>query len=373
MSLKQWNKEDAQDWMGFFLELEGNLNAFRMWDPSSCRPLGHGLGYPVIAEDTPAGSGEVETSGWPPNVINVLKAGDWAEFGGHFAKVVSSVNSGPDGTATIRFWPRPYADLTEDTPILLRPAKGIFRFVSDAPSWEVSAGGNPEPYSITLTGRQVVTYTPIIDPEPIIDFDARSGVVDTAGDLDTWTDTIAGLVATPDTATVQVGTNSTTGTQHVEMNSGRLLFTCPTVIQPFSIVAVVEFTESEFPTNNQVVTDKPAGAVLFMSSGLTDGLGDMYASCGSAISAEAEPIGDYPLGVVLSSNGAATAIYEDRQLVASGDGGTNALTGTVYLGNSSGAGSVSTMKFLRYQIYDQALTNDEVVRLTYKLKSDIGY
>lgn len=156
MDLKRMNRREAQQAIAFFLQLEGPLGTFRMHDPAACKPLGKGTGLPVVAEDSPAGSRTLATAGWLPNVAAQLIAGDWVQIGDQLSRVRQTVGSAADGAATLDLWPKLMLPVTAGTPIVLRPAKGIFRFTSELPSWDIAAADTNRTHSFRLTGVQEV-------------------------------------------------------------------------------------------------------------------------------------------------------------------------------------------------------------------------
>lgn len=159
MDIKRMTRREAQQAIAFFLQIEGPLGTFRMHDPAACKPLGSGTGLPIAAADTPAGSRTLATSGWLPNVTDQLRAGDWVQIGDQLSRVRQTVASSLTGTATLDLWPKLMRPVITGTPIILRPAKGIFRFTSDLPSWDIAAADINRTHSFRLTGVQEVLTT----------------------------------------------------------------------------------------------------------------------------------------------------------------------------------------------------------------------
>ena len=156
MDIKRMSRRDAREAVGFFLNLEGPLGTFRMHDPSACQPLGKASGLPVLSADAPAGSRTVATAGWLPDVSPQLCAGDWVQIGDQLCRVRSDVSSASDGTAILDLWPKLMVPMASGTTIATRPARGIFRFTSDLPSWDISADNRSRPYTFRLTGMQEI-------------------------------------------------------------------------------------------------------------------------------------------------------------------------------------------------------------------------
>jgi hypothetical protein len=156
MEFRKMNRAEAQGAIAFFMRLEGQLNRFRMADPAALKPLGKGTGNPVASAATPAGSRTLSTSGWLPNVPGQLRAGDWVQIGDQLSRVREDADSDADGNATLDLWPKLMLAVPEDTPIILRPAKGIFRFTSEAPSFDLTAADTNKPFSFRMSGVQEV-------------------------------------------------------------------------------------------------------------------------------------------------------------------------------------------------------------------------
>ena len=156
MQFQRMGRAAAQEAMGFFMRLEGNLHTFRMYDPAGRKPLGVATGAPILAENVLAGARTVATQGWQPNVPGILKAGDWVQIGDNFARLRADADSSPTGTATLDLWPKLMTAAALATPVIVRDAKGIFRFTSDFPSWAVEARSVLRPFQISMTGVQEI-------------------------------------------------------------------------------------------------------------------------------------------------------------------------------------------------------------------------
>lgn len=156
MAIRRMNRRDAAVAAAFFMRLEGRLNTFRMGDPSACLPLGRATGHPKLTASHAAGAATLTTYGWSPNVPGILRAGDWIQLGDQLTRLTADATSAADGTASISIWPRLYLTFPADTPLIVRDAKGIFRFTSDLPSYEVRAADYPASYQFQLTGTQEI-------------------------------------------------------------------------------------------------------------------------------------------------------------------------------------------------------------------------
>lgn len=154
MGIRGMNRRDAQVAQGFFLRLEGQLNLFRMHDPAAALPLGRALGKPVLAANATPGARTLSISGWAANVAGILKAGDWVQIGDQLAKVRVDATSNAAGACSIDIWPKVMKTVAAGQPLIVRQARGLFRFVSDLPSWELDAGRLIRPYEFRITGVQ---------------------------------------------------------------------------------------------------------------------------------------------------------------------------------------------------------------------------
>lgn len=155
MTIRKLTRQEAQIAQGFFLMLEGPLGLFRMHDPAQCLPLGRASGVPKLSAAAASGARTISTDGWTANTPGVLKAGDWIQIGDQLTKVRADVNSSATGTATISIWPKVMVALADNTDVITRYPKGLFRFTSEAPAWEVVAGMKRN-YELKLTGVQEV-------------------------------------------------------------------------------------------------------------------------------------------------------------------------------------------------------------------------
>lgn len=156
MRLAKMTRRQAQIAIGFFLRLEGNLNTFRMHDPAACKPLGRATGTPVLSAPAAAGDRQISTTGWTPSTPGILKAGDWIQIGHQLARLTTDANSSATGTATLSIFPRIMLPLDASTPLITHRPQGIFRYLSDLPSYELDASNQTTPYTTALTGSQEI-------------------------------------------------------------------------------------------------------------------------------------------------------------------------------------------------------------------------
>lgn len=156
MAIRRLSRQEMQIAQGFFLMLEGPLNLFRMADPAALAPLGVCSGYPVLNATAAAGSRTLSVSGFTPNTAGQLLAGDWIQIGDQLSKVRTTTGSNALGIATLDIWPKVMREVPSGTPVLTRPARGLFRFTTQLPEWEADSSERRRPYTVQLAGLQEV-------------------------------------------------------------------------------------------------------------------------------------------------------------------------------------------------------------------------
>lgn len=156
MELRRLTREEMQIAQGFFLSLEASLGLFRMADPAACKPLGTATGIPVLAATAAAGSRTLSVSGFTPSVSAILRAGDWIQIGDQLAKVIADTPSNATGTASVPIWPKVMVQRAAGTPLVVRDAKGLFRFTTQLPEWTADSTERRRPYTTVLAGVQEV-------------------------------------------------------------------------------------------------------------------------------------------------------------------------------------------------------------------------
>lgn len=156
MRIRRMTRAESQQAVAFFLNLEGNLNTFRMGDPAAPLPLGPSIGTPVLTADFPAGARTLTVSGWKPNVPGILKAGDWIQIGDHLTRLRADSDSNAAGQSTLDIWPKLHIAAAAASPVITRHPKGIFRFTSEMPAFDITAELTSRRYTFSLTGSQEI-------------------------------------------------------------------------------------------------------------------------------------------------------------------------------------------------------------------------
>ena len=99
--------------LAFLMAQEGAFGTFQITPPELAVPQGVATGSPVVSATTASGN-TIPTSGWTPNVQNILKAGDVVRFAGHSKVYMVTVDASSDatGTATLQVQPGLIAPVT---------------------------------------------------------------------------------------------------------------------------------------------------------------------------------------------------------------------------------------------------------------------
>ena len=162
--LERWNVDfefhnlrriDSPVLEGFFLQLEGNANVFRTGDPSKMCNFGRAKGSASLDGVHSAGSKFLNLTGLKEDVLNAFRAGDWVQIGNQMTKVKKDAHTDSAGGCAIEIFPKLWQEHSSGTELIYKNVKGIFRFLSETPEWEVTAGV-ARAYSYKLSGTQEV-------------------------------------------------------------------------------------------------------------------------------------------------------------------------------------------------------------------------
>lgn len=125
----------AAPWQAFLAELRGRLNVFQLVDPSAPQsPRGNARGSsPEVDSTSPNAqwTTTLGTTGWLPNTLKVLRAGDRFQIGYRYHRVVEDVNSDSSGNAQLPIWPSLREQPTAGTKLVLSLPKGLFRLATN--------------------------------------------------------------------------------------------------------------------------------------------------------------------------------------------------------------------------------------------------
>lgn len=131
------------EWKSFFMALEGSFNVFLMGDPAEKTPRGVATGTPLVDGANQEGTA-LATKGWTNSTAGILKAGDYIQIGtglqARLHMLTQDANSDGSGDATLMIQPSLRFSPTDNTPITVTNARGVFRLVGNTVSWSVTPG-----------------------------------------------------------------------------------------------------------------------------------------------------------------------------------------------------------------------------------------
>jgi hypothetical protein len=162
---KPMTRAQMQDLQGFFMQVEGNLHAFYLRDPSQCRNLGLTDADPVVASNASTYARSVSiTVG--PSLNPYLAAGDWVTFStGQMCRVAETVDtSSPGNPYTLNIWPHlwlPVASASTVTASRLSSVYGVFR-LTRPPAWTANVANLYRPYTSSIQAEQVILREAVV-------------------------------------------------------------------------------------------------------------------------------------------------------------------------------------------------------------------
>jgi hypothetical protein len=156
ISLPPMKRADAEYWISFLLKLNGPYGTFLLGDPNGATARGVATGTPLVKGANQTGSSLI-TDGWTTSTTGILKAGDYIQIGGGAAaklhKVLDDVNSDSSGNATLTIWPDLRSSPSDNAPIVVSGAKGLFRLSTSQQDWDVNEASI---YGMTFPAREAL-------------------------------------------------------------------------------------------------------------------------------------------------------------------------------------------------------------------------
>jgi hypothetical protein len=137
VTLPAMKRNQANAWIAFMLECQGQTNAFFIGDSMGATPQGSALGSPFTSGSLQTGF-TLATTGWTPNQTHVLLPGDYLQIGLRLFRCLYDVGTDAGGNATFAIWPPVREPMPAGTPILVENAQGLFRLASNQRQWSES-------------------------------------------------------------------------------------------------------------------------------------------------------------------------------------------------------------------------------------------
>lgn len=131
VSLIPMKQADYDVWEAWLLSLRGSSGTFLLGDPEHTSSKGTQGGSPLVANTAAKGSRSVDIKNLTANVTGWAKAGDFFQYGSgataRLHRLLTDVDSGGGGGATLDFWPSARADMLADAPLTFTNPVGLFR------------------------------------------------------------------------------------------------------------------------------------------------------------------------------------------------------------------------------------------------------
>lgn len=141
INLPSMKRELAEEWIGFFLQLDGRSGTFLLTPPEADTPRGAADGTPVINGASQTGS-ELNIDGLSISTTGYLLAGDFIQLGTgsttRLHKVVQDVASDGAGAATLDIWPKLRESPTDGSTVVVSGASGLFRLDRPVADWSIN-------------------------------------------------------------------------------------------------------------------------------------------------------------------------------------------------------------------------------------------
>jgi len=126
ITLPTLTRDQAEEWTSWLLKLNGPQGTFYLGDPLAAEPRGYGSTGVLVK-----GAGQTGQSllvdGLPTSITNVIRAGDYIEVEQRLYKVLNDVDSNGSGEATLDIWPRLRSAPLDNSNVLTRNCRGLFR------------------------------------------------------------------------------------------------------------------------------------------------------------------------------------------------------------------------------------------------------
>lgn len=138
VDLVPMRRADAEQWVAFFLALNGREGTFLMGDPVNTTPRGSWSGTPLVRGGGQSGRVLV-LDGFDP--FATVKAGDWLQLGtgstSHLYKATQDQIADSGGEIHLPIWPRLRAAPSDNDAVVYTSAKGLWRLASAGVSWSL--------------------------------------------------------------------------------------------------------------------------------------------------------------------------------------------------------------------------------------------
>lgn len=159
VQLKAMKRADAEQWVAWFLKLDGQFGTFLMGDPNGKTARGSAStspGTPVVNGADQTGT-TLSIDGCPASATGYLLAGDYIQLGSgstsKLYKVLSNVNTNASGEADIDVYPQVKVAPSDNATVTVANCKGLFRLSSNDMNWNIETNLF---YGLTFGGIEAI-------------------------------------------------------------------------------------------------------------------------------------------------------------------------------------------------------------------------
>lgn len=132
------DRDTAEEFIAFALQLKGKYGTFLMGDPSFTTPRGSWGGTPLVKGASQTGN-QLVIDGAPNSITDYAVAGDYIQVGtgssSRLYKVLENANSDSSGNVTLLVSPDIRNGTADNAAITTTSPRGLFRMDSDTVSW----------------------------------------------------------------------------------------------------------------------------------------------------------------------------------------------------------------------------------------------
>ncbi len=149
-------RANADNWISFLLQLDGQFGTFLFGDPAAKNPKGTNLGSPLV--DTASQSGKtLKIKGMGANETGAYLSGDYFNLGAGITsrlyKFVKDVDADGSGNATADIWPSLQLIPANDEAIVVTNPKGVFRLAANQMPYTINEALH---YGVVIPALSVV-------------------------------------------------------------------------------------------------------------------------------------------------------------------------------------------------------------------------
>ncbi len=126
-------RDSAEDWVGWFVSLNGPEGTFLLGDPHGTTPRGSAAtapGTPLVDGASQTGD-QLAIKGAPNGAVNYLKRGDWIQLGSassaRLYRVTQDATADGGGDATLEIWPDLRSAPGDGDSVTVSSTVGVFR------------------------------------------------------------------------------------------------------------------------------------------------------------------------------------------------------------------------------------------------------